>query len=136
MRIAIFSDTFLPQINGISSVVYQNACMLAERNHKVSVFTAARENRNSIKATKPEKFDIVTIPSMPMPAYPGERLAMPTGMTILKAKKFAPEIIHVHTPFSVGWEAVWSARFLKVPLVGTHHTFFNHYLKHIKMDFV
>ena len=39
-----------------------------------------------------------------------------------------PDIIHTHTPFSVGWEAMLSAKFFDIPIIGTHHTFINHYM--------
>jgi glycosyltransferase involved in cell wall biosynthesis len=55
---------------------------------------------------------------------------------VLKAvREFNPDVIHTHTPFAVGWSAVYAARTLHIPLVGTHHTFFDHYLSHVHLDY-
>ncbi|MFA7319731.1 MAG: glycosyltransferase [Parcubacteria group bacterium] len=117
MNIAIFSDTFPPQINGVANVVALSEKSLRKRGHNVQIFTASDSM------------------SFPFLGYPGERVALPTGSIYKKVKSFNPDVIHTHTPFGVGWEAVWSAHFLDVPLVGTHHTFFDQYLKHVHFDF-
>ena len=135
MRIAIFSDTFLPQVNGVASVAHQSAVTLGELGHDVCVFTVSKNNEKDFKSIAEGKFSVVTLPSVKAPAYPGERMTIPIGTTLYKVKKFNPQIIHTHTPFSVGWEAVWAHKLFKIPLVGTHHTFYDHYLRHVKMDY-
>jgi len=134
MKIAIFSDTFLPQPNGVANFVYQSAQSLAERGHEVCVFTVCHAKHKAL-VTSCEKINVIILPSLPAGAYSGERLTLPMGAAFKKLKKFQPDIIHSHTPFAVGWEAVWGAKILKTALVGTHHTFYDHYLKHIKADY-
>src|ERR1700733_12502908 len=134
MKIAIFSDTFFPQVNGVANVAYGSALSLSKLGHEVIVFAPiAPKNRHLLKNLA---FEVVVLPSLPAYFYPGERGAVPFSFSALKKlKKFNPDIIHSHTPFSVGCMAVIFAKMLKVKLVGTHHTFYDHYLKHIKMDF-
>ncbi len=134
MKIAIFSDTFPPQINGVAHAAYLSAKNLIERGHKVAVFTVAKKpkDRPDINLENLKVFRLFSVPAL---VYPGERFTLPIGITLWQMKKFNPDIIHVHTPFSVGWEAVLASKILKIPLVGTHHTFYNYYLKHIKLDF-
>lgn len=133
MRIALFTDTFPPQINGVANVVRNSAEVLAQKGHDVHVFTVA--SGKSDKNQSFGKFEVTRIFSMPFFGYKGERFSLPFGLTFAKLKSFRPNIIHAHTPFAVGWEAVWAKKILGVPLVGTHHTFFDHYLKHIYMDY-
>jgi 1,2-diacylglycerol 3-alpha-glucosyltransferase len=57
------------------------------------------------------------------------------GFGIKEVAKFKPDVIHLHTPFGAGWEAVLSGKIFGIPIVGTHHTFFDHYLKYIFLDF-
>jgi 1,2-diacylglycerol 3-alpha-glucosyltransferase len=134
MRIAIFSDTLFPQINGVAYTAYQSAEFLFKAGHQVIVVTAmTKENRDRLRGK--HEFEVVFSASIPTGIYPGERMAIPFDpKAFLRIKKFKPEIIHTHTPFSVGWSAVFVSKILNVPLVGTNHTFFDHYLKHVKLD--
>jgi glycosyltransferase involved in cell wall biosynthesis len=52
-----------------------------------------------------------------------------------KINQFRPDVIHVHTPFGAGWASVAVSKLWGIPLVGTHHTFFDHYLKHVYLDY-
>jgi 1,2-diacylglycerol 3-alpha-glucosyltransferase len=116
MKIAIYSDTYPPQINGVSIFAELSSRALTKRGHEVKVFSPA------------------SLPSMPFWGYPGERMVIPLGFSLLNVHKFMPDIIHTHTPFGVGWEAIYAATILGVPVVGTHHTFYDHYLKHVHLE--
>jgi 1,2-diacylglycerol 3-alpha-glucosyltransferase len=61
-------------------------------------------------------------------------MALPFGQAQREALSWKPDVVHVHTPFIIGKQGVHTARKLGVPLVGTHHTFFDHYLKHLYID--
>lgn len=117
MRIALLTDTYFPQINGVARVVSTSAEALRKQGHEVVVFSV---------------YDSFSIPLW---GYPGERVALPTTRIYKKVLAFKPDIIHAHTPFLIGWNAFLIARKLKIPLVGTHHTFFEQYLKHLHLDF-
>lgn len=134
MRIAIFSDTFPPQTNGVANVAYQSAKNIAELGHKVIVFTVTKKTSN-LNISNLENLKIIRLPSLPALVYPGERLTIPLGISFPYIKKFKPDAIHVHTPFSVGLEGALVAKLFKIPLIGTHHTFYDHYLKHIRLDY-
>lgn len=135
MRIAIFSDTFLPAVNGVAVVAAQSAKALVKKGHEVWVFTVGK-NLPDQPFWKEEKITITKLPSISTGGvYEDSRLTLPLGLAWRRLKEFQPDVIHTHTPFSVGWEAVWAAKQLKKPLIGTHHTFYDHYLKHIRADF-
>ena len=134
MRIAVFSDTFPPQTNGVAHTAYLSAKNLIELGHEVVVFTVAKKPKNRPDINL-KNLKVLRLPSVPAIVYPGERFTLPIGATLRQIKKFDPDIIHVHTPFSVGWEAILISKILKIPLVGTHHTFYNHYLRHVKLDY-
>ncbi|MFA5098901.1 MAG: glycosyltransferase [Candidatus Paceibacterota bacterium] len=135
MKIAIFSDTFPPQTNGVAKVAYQSAKMLADLGHKVMVFTVAKNFGDDPRFTQSDNFKIVRLPSLPALVYPGERFTIPLGISLPYLRKFKPDVIHVHTPLLVGTEGLFTAKILKVPFIGTHHTFYDHYLKHVKLDY-
>lgn len=135
MRIALFSDTFFPQVNGVVSVVHHLAESLSLRGNEVCVCTVSRMTAEAIRRRPGVHYRTVTIPSIPMPLYTGERLTIPVGLSGAEMRTFKPDIIHAHTPFSMGMEAHLSSRQLGVPLVGTHHTFFDHYMQLAHLDF-
>ncbi|MFH1182761.1 MAG: glycosyltransferase [Candidatus Moraniibacteriota bacterium] len=135
MRIAIFSDTFPPEVNGVANFVYLSANALANKGHEVRVFTASRISQKKLNEKIGKKFKIFTGLSVHSPIYSDSRVPLPTGISFPYLLKFRPDIIHANTPFTLGWGAVMGAKILRVPLIGTHHTFYDHYLKHAKIDF-
>jgi glycosyltransferase involved in cell wall biosynthesis len=136
MRIAIFSDTFPPEINGVANFVRLSARALARRGHLVQVFTVSKISEKKLnEKIGMNNLKIVTVPSVSSLIYPNTRFSLPSGLAVVRLKKFNPDVIHVHTPFALGWEGVMGAKILKKPLIGTHHTFFDQYLKHAKIDF-
>ena len=135
MRIAFFTDTFPPEVNGVANTAARAARALSAAGHQMKVFTVSRLSPEEIQKEVGGAYEVETIPSVRLPIYLGVRVTAPVGLALRKIARFKPNILHAHTPFSMGWEAVWAARFLGVPLVGTHHTFFNHYLKHVHLDY-
>ncbi len=135
MKIAIFSDTFFPQVNGVANTAYKTALVLKARGHEVRVFTVSRKHIKNVSGSHDKKIDIKSVFSLPFWGYPNERLTFPLGFTLRSIRAFKPDIIHTHTPFAIGWEAVLASKLFSIPIVGTHHTFFDHYLKHVWLDF-
>jgi glycosyltransferase involved in cell wall biosynthesis len=136
MKIAIFSDTFPPKTDGVANVVYQSAKYLANLGHKVAVFTVLPKEKKRPDNFSDNGFTVFALPSLSSSIiYPESRFTIPIGISLKHLRKFKPDIIHTHIPFAVGWEAVLAAKILHIPLVGTHHTFFEHYLKYAKMDY-
>lgn len=135
MRIAIFSDTFPPEVNGVANFVRTSAKSLAGRGHVVKVFTLSKLPKRELrKINAKHNIKVYTLPSVPAIIYPTTRLSLPSGLALPKIISFKPDIIHLHTPFTTGWEAIAGAKILKIPLIGTHHTFYDQYLKHLKID--
>jgi glycosyltransferase involved in cell wall biosynthesis len=135
MKIALFSDTFAPQVNGVANTVKNSARALSQLGHEVCVYTLSAKNNKELENESSDLFKVITLPSIEIPFYPGERFYLPLGFSIKNLMKFKPDIIHVHTPFSVGFEGAMLGKFFHIPIVGTHHTFFDHYLKHIHLDY-
>ena len=140
MRIAIFSDTFPPQVNGVASVVRDSVAALTDLGHEVAVFTVTGADRTE-HTSGGGSYAVKKLPALSVPKfiYRGDSyaFALPPGPGTLRAlKKFKPDIIHTHTPFFAGWGAIMGKKMCGIPLVGTHHTFYDDYLKHIKLDYL
>lgn len=133
MKIAIFSDTFFPQFNGVTTTVFQSAKSLIKQGHEVVIFTLSPDAKKYEEEN--DNLKIISLPNIPALIYPSLRFTLPFGFSLNKMRKFKPDIIHSHTPFAVGMEAVMCSKLFKIPLVGTHHTFYDDYLKHVKLDY-
>ncbi|OGF32085.1 hypothetical protein A3H09_03130 [Candidatus Falkowbacteria bacterium RIFCSPLOWO2_12_FULL_45_13] len=138
MRIALFSDNFYPEIGGVQDSV---ACLgreLGRRGLAFCYYVPQCSSRDFIKAKLPvgeinlgDNVKIKRFFSLPVKSSTQQsRLVVPNFLRWREVKKFKPDIIHSHSFFGLGLEALAAARFLKIPIVGTNHwviTEFNQY---------
>ncbi len=122
MNIAIFTDTYLPEINGVSISVFQLANELS-KNNKVIVFCPKYPKGNN---KGKGEFKIVRIKSVPLPIYKTLRFSLPNLLSIYKTlKKFKPDITHFHSPGPLGIACLIISKYLKIPVIATYHTLYN-----------
>lgn len=130
MRIAVFTDMYKPDINGLTNTVHQQVLALAERGHEIKIICPLYRNKKrkeKIKSISVERF-----PSIPFWVYPQVRIsALRTNSVIKVIRKFKPDIIHIHTPFVIGGKGVICAKKLNIPLVGTYHTLLSEFTTYI-----
>ena len=129
MRIAYFTDGYLPGVNGVSYVVDTHARLLAE-NNQVEIFAPAYGwwNRNETG----KNLKIFRYKSFPWPMYKDVHLAVPNIWKMMEeVNRFSPDVIHIHTPFSMGLSGILIAKLKKIPLVGTYHTLFSEVLVYV-----
>ncbi len=128
MRIALVSDIFLPQLSGIADSVALLAETLARHGNTVRIYAP------DLPGAGPDPA-ILRLPAWAVPGS-GNGLALVSPVGVLAdARRFAPDIIHSHTFSTLGLAAMFTARRLAVPLVGTDHTFPADYLHYIGLDF-
>lgn len=124
MRIAIFTDEFLPQFNGVVSYVLDTCEELVRLGHEVLVF-APRPKRGVKLDTKKFSFQLVLLPSLPAFLYPDFRLTIPAlPRVLLNLRRFKPDVVHVMDPLTIGTDGIMAAKVRKIPIVITFHTFF------------
>ncbi len=128
MKIAMFSDTYYPQRNGVVTAISRFSRELMARGHEVHVFAPKGEE-------KPPSDGAVThvYPSISIWFYPEFRSAFPLpGPRMLREmKKEKFDVVHSHTMFSMGVRAYTGAKILRIPLVGTFHTMISEYVRYI-----
>ncbi|MDG4656449.1 glycosyltransferase family 1 protein [Ectobacillus antri] len=130
MKIAIFTDTFTPQVNGVAKTLERFTRYLAQQNIEYYVF--APEN----PAEEHVMTNVKKLKSIPLALYPECRLAIPNPIRLKRELlQFKPDIIHVATPFNMGLCGMYYAKKLNIPLVGSYHTDFDAYLQYYKMEF-
>ncbi len=131
MKIAIFSDNFYPEISGIADSILEAGKELAKRGHTVRYYVPEYSRRNFKAAHREyqepdfgENISVKRVRSLPFPYSPTtqSRFVSPSGSQLMDLRLFRPDIIHTHTPFGVGMEALIAANIFRVPLIGTNHT--------------
>lgn len=122
MNIAFFTESFTPYISGVSRVVEILEKELSLLGHNVYVFAPYYPNYKDKKNT------IIRLPSIPT-KYPDYRIAIP--FFNLPNVKF--DIIHSHTPFTLGLISKRISRRKRIPFVYSFHTIFTEYLHHIPL---
>ena len=97
MRIALVSDTYTPQVNGVTTVVARIAQVLRDFGHDVAV-VAPRYPGNGTSSP-----DELRIPSAAFPPYPAIRLSVPQfGAVARFLDAFRPDVVHVATEGPLG----------------------------------
>lgn len=128
MKIALFTDTYLPQMNGVVACI-DDAIRMLKRYNEVVLF-APHDGPMEVEVSGNLK--IYRIPSAPFPFYEGYRIASVDYRRIsdLLGKEM-PDIVHAHAPVMLGLQGVISAKRKRIPVVVTYHTHFPDYLPHL-----
>jgi glycosyltransferase involved in cell wall biosynthesis len=132
LRVAIFGESYLPYLSGVTVSIEALARGLGAAGHEVLLVVprpARGAEAGSAGALGPEP-EVAWLPSfqVPGPAPAGYRVPWPVSSAALRAAAaFAPQIVHAQSPFVSGLMARRLARELRAPLVFTHHTRFGDY---------
>lgn len=126
MRIGLFTDTYPPFINGVSTSVLMLKQGLEKLGHDVYVVTV---NSESFSYKKEDK--VLRVPGIPIGIF-DYRL---TSLYPLKARKIIKDwnldVIHTHTEFGIGSFARLISKQYNIPLVHTYHTMYEEYIYYI-----
>lgn len=124
MRVAIFAETYYPFISGVVTHIQTLKEGLEADGHEVLIVTLdPKASRHYLKN------GVLYCPAITLKKIYGYGLANPVNLRRLSiVKKFDPDIIHLHTEFSMGIFALFAARRLKKPVVYTLHTMYDDYV--------
>ena len=134
MRIGLFTDSYPPYINGVSTSVAMLKKALEKKGHIVYVVTVSN---NALKYEYDVENRIVTVPGIPVGIY-DYRLSRIYPLTMINTmKSWNLDVIHSHTEFGIGILARLLAKQFDIPLVHTYHTLYEdytHYITHGYFD--
>lgn len=134
MRIGLFTDTYPPFINGVSTSVEMLKNALEKKNHEVYLVTV---NDSSIKYDYDEENHILKIPSIPIGLYDYRLSRIYSLKMINLIKSWNLDVIHSHTELGIGICARLVAKQFNIPLIHTYHTMYKdytHYVTHGHFD--
>ncbi len=128
MNIGFFSDVYRPGIDGIVTAIDMFLIESKKMGHNTYIVTPRYPNYSD--ENTPQAGQVIRVPSVPFIFYPPYRIGLPglSKKTYEKLKSLNLEIIHTHSPFSVGLYGVHLARKWNLPLLYTYHTLYPKYV--------
>ena len=124
MKIALFTETFLPKVDGIVTRLTKTVEHLVAAGDQVQIFCPEGAPPSFMGA------QVVGVPAMPLPLYPELKLALPRPMVSEALESFNPDLVHVVNPAVLGLGGIWLAKSKGYPLVASYHTHLPKYLEH------
>ncbi len=124
MRIALFTETFLPKIDGIVT----RLCHTVEHLHRAGDQVLIISPEGGLTEYKGCK--IYGVEGFPLPMYPELKVAIPHPGVGTQLEAFQPDLIHVANPAVLGLGGLYYAKKLNLPLVASYHTHLPQYLHH------
>jgi glycosyltransferase involved in cell wall biosynthesis len=127
VRIAFFTETFLPKVDGIVTRLTKTVEHLVAAGDEVLIFCPEGAPETFLGAR------VVGVPALPLPLYPELKLALPRPAVSEALDRFQPDLVHVVNPAVLGLGGIWLARTRGLPLVASYHTHLPKYLEHYGM---
>ncbi|HQE22578.1 MAG TPA: glycosyltransferase family 4 protein [Syntrophomonadaceae bacterium] len=126
MRIGIFTDSYKPYTSGVVTSITTFKEELVRQGHEVFIFAP-----NYPQECEPEE-NVYRFYSLPSPTNPDFTLAIPVlpGLNML-VKRLNLDIIHVHSPFTMGRVGLRYSRKYGIPIVFTYHTLYDQYVHYV-----
>lgn len=127
LRIGLFTDTYAPQVNGVSISLQLISEGLKKRGHQVTIFAPR------FPGYKDDQSNVMRLPSLKYLNNPPIYVAVlgtPRSTWSLTRKHF--DVLHAHSPLSVGLLAYLTASTKRLPLIYTYHTSITDYTHYVK----
>lgn len=116
MRVVIVTESFLPQVNGVTNSVLRVCEQLSQRHHEAMVIAPGPGPQEYCG------FPVMRTPSLPLPGYRAFRLGRPYAGLRELIGDFEPDLVHLASPIVLGAQAAFTARKLGVPTVAVYQT--------------
>jgi len=129
LRIAVVTETYPPEINGVAMTIGRMMEGLRQRGHHVQL-VRPRQSPQEV-ASNEKAFVEVLAQGMSIPRYQELKLGLPARSLLLQLwQTQRPDIVHVVTEGPLGWSAISAARKLRLPISSDFHTNFDSYSRH------
>ncbi len=137
MKIGMFTETWLPTVNGVVTSVASFSLNLIRQGHEVEIFAPSAKDKEAVHLPGMqgiEKVPVHRFRSFVFKPYPDYNVTLPPVRVnkLIKNKGF--DIIHTHGPFSLGWAGLYCAKRNKIPCISTFHTPISEYVDYLFGD--
>lgn len=134
VNIALVTETYPPEINGVAMTLSQLAEGLREKGHTLQIVRPLQKGEPAILATTPS---LLTTWGLPIPGYADLRFGLPCRNRLVHAwRRHRPDIVHVATEGPLGLSAIRAAAVLGIPVTSTFHTNFHSYSEHYNASWI
>ena len=129
MQIALVTETYLPEVNGVAITIGRMVHGLLKRGHRIHLIRP-RQFKQDVAANQ-ENYIETLVSGMPIPGYPELKSGLPAkGLLLRLWKQHRPDIVHIATEGPLGWSALSAAKKLNIPVSTDFHTNFHSYSQH------
>ncbi len=129
LRIALVTETYPPEINGVAMTLGRMVEGLRQRGHFVQLVRPRQSAGDAPVATDTLEHELTG--GLPIPSYPGLKMGLPAKRLLARLwRERRPDLVHVATEGPLGWSAIAAAHLLKLPVSSDFHTKFDHYSRH------
>ena len=129
MRVAMVSETFPPEVNGVARTVALVLGGLRRRGHEIQLVRPRQHAED--RGAAEDGFQELLLRGIPIPRYTQLRMGLPAKRALLRAwSQWRPDIVHIATEGPLGWSALAAARRLRLPVAADFHTNFHAYSAH------
>lgn len=129
LRVAVVTETYPPEINGVAMTMGRLVEGLMVKNHHVQL-VRPKQTRDD-RPLDAETLQVKLVRGLPIPAYPGLKVGAPaTGNLIKLWQSERPDIVHIVTEGPLGWSALRAAARLNIATCADFHTNFHSYSAH------
>ena len=131
MRIGLFTDSYVPSVNGVITSVETLKKALEQKGHTVYIVTVGQDSKTY---DYNEKERILKIPGIPLGIYDYRMSSIYPLKVMNKIKSWNLDLIHSHTELSMGIFARLFAKQYNIPLVHTYHTMYKDYTWYVSRN--
>lgn len=116
MRVAIVTESFVPQVNGVSNTVRHVVRELGVAGHEVLVVAPGPG------PAEHEGFPVARVRSVGLPGYRSFPIGLPDAAVARSLAQFRPDVVHLASPIALGAVGLRAARRLGIPTVAIYQT--------------
>ena len=129
LRVAVVTETYPPEVNGVAATVARVVEGLRERGHELQV-VRPRQTEDDIAGVGPG-YSETLVRGLPIPRYPQLKMGLPNKRALVQLwSERRPDVVHLVTEGPLGWSALQAARHLCLPIVSDFRTNFQAYSQH------
>lgn len=129
LRIAFVTETYPPEVNGVSMTVARVVEGMRARQHQVQLVRLRQHAADT--PVHADAYDEVLMPGLPIPRYPELKMGLPQTRALRRLwAAQRPDLVHIATEGPLGWSALRAAQQLGVPVSSDFRTNFHAYAQH------